>query len=342
MGGAPPEGAGMSARFAWLLSVCLLAARLTAADTAEHCRALVISGDPGRPVVKPEHNPGDWSANFDRWRAGWQRLLVDGRHVPVAQVRALRSPDPADPSAAVPAEEAATHANVITALGALAKECTAQDQAVVVLIGHGYHSGASARFCLSDTDLSDQELKDALAPLACRELILLVLAPDCRDIDRTLAAPGRVIVLANVRASAPYFSEFLLRALETPETTLLAAFNQASLDAIHWYQNQDWDEGQHAWRVHGRANQEIWRHVYPRGAMTPGDDQAHLVVTANDPTRVQEILDRRVIAEVAGIDDSGAGAPATVYDAGPIAAPIEAPTPDAPGARAATIRLGIP
>ena len=313
--------------------------------TAAETYALVVSGDPGRPVVKPESTLGDWSVNFSRWRDAWAKLLTDTYHIPAADLQLLRSPDPSAAAATsttqIPSAELASRDHVLSALANLVHQSTADDQVLLVLIGHGYHSGTSGRFCLPGGDLSDTDLQDAFAKLACRELIVLVLAPDCRDIARSLSGPGRVIILGNIRTSAPYFSEFLLRALGRGGVPLLTAFNQASLDCIHWYQNQEWQEERKAWVVHGTQNQEIWRLFYPRGTMFAGDDQPHVIVNTNDPTKVDDIVGRRLIAEVAGLDDNGDGTVSTVYESGPVPTSLNGSAP-ADGALAATIILGKP
>ncbi len=217
----------------------------------------------------------------------------------------------------------------------------ADDQVLLVLIGHGYHQGVSGHFCLGTQDLTDGDLAEALKPLHCKQLVVLVLAPDCRDIARSLAGPGHVVVLGNIRASAPYFSEFLLRALAPGTVPLLTAFNQASLATIHWYQNQVYLHEKKAWVVHGAINQEIWRLVYPRGPMLPGDAQPRTIVNTNDPSQVADMVGRRVIAEVAGLADQGDGTPATVYDAGPVPTPIPGDA-SGPCALSATLILGKP
>jgi len=318
---------------AWLLIPCV-AAPLPGAESY----ALVISGDPGRPLAGPGSSLGDWSANFDRWRLAWQGLLVDTYHLPAAQVRVMPETGVGAPGAA---DRPVTHAQVLAALAELVARCGADDQAVVVLIGHGYHSGPSAQFCLADRDLTDTDLAQALAPLRCRELVLLVLAPDCRAMARSLAGPGRIIILANVKASAPYFSEFLLRALAPGAVPLLGAFNQAALDTIHWYQNQAWLRDRKVWLVHGTVNQAVWRLVYPRGTMLAGDDQAHVIVDTPGPDEAAAITGRRLPSESAGLEDNGDGEVSTVYDGGPVANALPG-LPGADGALSATLTLGKP
>ncbi len=333
---------------AWLHLIALLAALACArAGGAAETYALVVSGDPGHPVTKLDNVLGDWSTDFNRWRDGWCKLLVDTCHVPAAHLRALRSPDPTVQNDTVAPSELASKAQILAGIATIVGASTAADQVILVLIGHGYHSGTVARICLPGEDITDSDLLQALSGLKCKELVMLVLAPDCRDIARTVSAPGRVIVLGNVRASAPYYSEFLLRALAPGNVSLLTAFNNASIDNIHWYQNQDWDKEKKAWIVHGKQNQELWRLFYPRGAMFAGDDQPHVIVNTNDAGRVDEIVGRRMIAEIAGIEDNGDGVVSTVYEGGPEPKPLDgkpSSDPDKPvdGALAATIILGKP
>jgi len=318
---------------AWLLILCT-ALRLPGAESY----ALVVSGDPGRPLAGPGSSLGDWSVNFARWRLAWQGLLVDTYRLPAAHVQVVPEVVVGAPDAA---DRRATHAQVLAALAELVARCTAADQAVLVLIGHAYHSGPSAQFCLADRDLTDTDLAQALAALHCRELVVLVLAPDCRAMARSLAGPGRIIILANVKGSAPYFSEFLLRALAPGGVPLLGAFNQAALDTIHWYQNQEWLRDRKAWLVHGTVNQAVWRLVYPRGTMLAGDDLAHTIVDTPGPDEASAITGRRLPSESAGLEDNGDGEVSTVYDGGPLAAALPG-LPGADGALSATLTLGKP
>ncbi len=333
---------------AWLVLVALLAIlACSRAGGAAETYALVVSGDPGHPVTKPDNVLGDWSTHFNRWRDGWCKLLIDTCHVPAAHLRALRSPDPTVQNDAVPPAELASRGQILSGIASIVGSSTPADQVILVLIGHGYHSGTAARFCLAGEDLTDSDLQQALSGLHCKELVLLVLAPDCRDIARTISGANRVIVLGNVKASAPYYSEFLLRTLAPGNVPLLTAFNNASIDNIHWYQNQNWDKEKKAWIVHGKHNQELWRLFYPRGAMYAGDDQPHVIVNTNDANRVDEIVGRRLIAEIAGLEDNGDGMVSTVYEGGPEPKPLDGKPsgdPDKPvdGALAATITLGKP
>jgi len=318
---------------AWLLTLWLVPP-LTAAESY----ALVISGDPGHSLVSPGSSLGDWSSTFDRWRMAWQGLLIDTYHLPAAHVQVVPE---AVASAPADADRRATHAQVMAALTALVARSTADDQAVVVLIGHGYHSGPSARFCLVDSDLTDTDLAQALGSLRCRELVVLVLAPDGRAMARSLAGPGRVIILANVKASAPYFSEFLLRALAPGAVPLLGAFNQAALDTIHWYQNQEWLPAHKVWLVNGTINQAVWRLVYPHGKMLAGDDQPHTIVDTPGPDEAAAISGRRLPSEAAGLEDNGDGEVTTIYDGGALPAALPG-LPGADGALSATLTLGKP
>jgi len=324
-----PAALGLSA-----LLLCLFTARLSAAESY----ALIVAGDPGRALSAPATTFGDWSTNFSRWSASWQNLLIGTYQFSVAHVTCLTSVDPASKTEVVPEAARADRGQV---LAGLAKNSTLQDQVVLILIGHGYHAGLSGHFCLTGVDLTDSDLSQALSAVHCRDMIILLLAPDLRDMVHALSGPGRVIVLGNVRTSAPYFSEFLLRALAPGSVTMLQAFNQASLDTIHWYQNQEWMSDKHAWLVHGVVNQEVWRLVYPRGVMFAGDDQPHQIINSNDPTQLAGILGRRMIAEVAGIDDNGDGEVATVFDGGPVPAALTGAA-GADGAMAATLTLGKP
>jgi hypothetical protein len=305
------------------LLIVLLA--LAAVSVGAECRAVIIAGDPG---VEPA-----WAANFSRWSGAWATLLERDCHVPAGNVRLLSSPAPTE-LAVVAADTLATRDNSLRALEGLAKACAPGDQAIVVLIGHGYQSEGVAKLCLAGADLADVDVVRALATLRARSCAVLVLAPEGAAWAKALVAPGRVLVVANLKQSAPYFGEFLLRTLH-PETTLLDAVNSASAATIAWYQNQF--EVSKVVTVHGKDNQDIYRLLYPGRKFKPGDEKPRAAI--NDPARSAAFSGRRVLAEIAGIEDDGDGEPSTVFEEGIEPKPISG---DKDGKLARALVLGRP
>jgi hypothetical protein len=291
-----------------VLPLALLGAlTLALAAPAAHaqCRALIVSGDSGGDPV--------WAHQFDDWRTRWQKVLVQTCGVPAANIKVLhQTADPAAP-------DAATRANVLAALADLTRDCTADDQAVVVILAHAYRGqDGSGRICLPGNHLSHTDLGDALRGLKAGKLVSFILAPDSELFAKALRGPNRVTILGDTKPSAGYFSEFLLRALEAGPTNLLDAFNHASLQTTLWYQNQFMAKNG-TMTVHGRDFQELFHRFYPYHPMKPGADQP--LPADNDPTHSEKWNGRRIVPEVAGLDDNGDGTASTLFMAG------ETPTP---------------
>jgi hypothetical protein len=281
-----------------LIPVLLLA--LCAAVDAAQCRAVIVVGDPGDAPA--------WAANFARWGEAWRELLI-ARGADAGEVRLLDTPAK-DRRGAVAPETLATRTNVIAALDAFARACAPEDQAVVVLIGHGYQCEGIGKLCLAGPDLTDAETAKALAPLRAGHAAIFVLAPEGMLWAKSLARSGRAIVCANVKQSAPYFGEFLLRELGAGGN-LLDAFNRASLATVAWYQNQFQEKSARLATVHGRANQDVFRAVYPDVEFEAGDAEPRAPI--NDMHRLKDFIGRRVLVELAGLEDDGDGSPTNVF-----------------------------
>jgi hypothetical protein len=306
---------------------------------AAECRALIVVGDPGAEAT--------WRSNFTRWADAWPKALTERCGLKAANIQVLSCPDPGERPTETLAAAIPTHDHVLAALDAFAKSCAPDDQAIVVLIGHGYQSEGVGKLCLPGDDLADAEVARALKPLKTKSAAILLLAPEGAAWAKALAAPGRAVVVANVKQSAPYFGEFLLRAL-APDRPLLDAFNQASLATIAWYQNQFEDKKTKVTTVHGKENQDVFRLVYPGKELTPGDAEPRAAV--NDINQHAAFDGRRVLAEVAGLEDDGDGTPATIYDQGTDPKPVvpggvkgaDGEVKAADGKLAATLVLGKP
>ena len=303
-----------------LLAVVVLALLAPAARAA--CRVLIVSGDPGADPA--------WAHQFDDWRTRWQKMLTTTYGVPAANVTVLRQADPAAP-------DAATRDHVLAALKELTHTATADDQVVLVFIAHAYHArGDTAKLCLPGPHLSDADIATALHNMPAGRLITIILAPDTELFAKSLRGPNRITILADTKPSAPYFCEFLLRALEPGHGTVLEAFNNASLQTTRWYQNQFvGDDG--VVTVHGKDFQELFHRFYPDRAMTPGQDQPQ--AADNNPEHIDQWNGRRIVPEVAGLDDNGDGEASTLFMAGAEPAPL--PNKDSKdGALAQTTTLG--
>jgi hypothetical protein len=285
---------------------------------------LIISGDPG-----PDKNA---AVRFNDWTQRWTALLTDTYGFKKERVRVLSTP------AASP-NDGATQENCVKALGALARESSAEDQVVLILIGHGYDTQKLSKLCLKGKDLSDIDAAKALAELRARQLICINTTAASSSWAKSLARAGRVIIVASGTEglrSQTYFCEFMLRALKAGNITLLDAFNRAALDTIHWYQNQFISKD--GTKVHGKEFQEIWKAMYPGQTMIAGGDQPQ--AANNNMADTAAWLGRRVLPEVAGLEDNGDGELSSVYEDGKEPAPLPSKAGDGEVAR--KIVLGKP
>lgn len=308
--------------------LCSLAARVHGRDapatTGGDCRALIVAGDPG-------HEPNA-AARFTGWTDRWAALLKEKYGYKPEHVRVLRGGQ-------AEAKDAATHAHVMAALADLVRDSQDGDQALLLLIGHGYDAQNVSKLCLPGQDLSDVETARALERLRARQFLCINTAPASGNWAKALGKRARVIIVASAAPglrSQTYFNEFLLRALAPGTVTVLEAFNRAALQTIHWYQNQFVEQG--GMKVHGKEFQEVFKAMYPDKPMLAGDAAPR--AANNDMRDMQGWLGRRVLAEAAGLEDNGDGDPSTVYEDGKDPQPLPSKAGD--GALAKTIVLGKP
>jgi len=322
-----------------VISCAIVLASVANAYSGE-CRALIVSGDPGMD--------GRFAENFDRWAREWEKMLSSTYGFKTQQVRVLTSParEPLDkefkPKPAlmsVSAENQATRDNVIGELAKIVRASGAADQVVLVVIGHAYQSEGTGKISLPGRDLADVDLVETIKTLKAKQFLFFNMAPDGPGWAKALAGKGRLTMVANVKQSAPYFSEFLLRELKPGNVNLLDAFNRAALKTVHWYENQWQEKGKEGEIVHGKENQEVYRSVYPDRPMVVGNDQPKEIDNAADAARTQ--VGRRVLVEAAGLEDDGDGLPSTVFESGIDPKPLPSPK-SKDGGFAKTVVLGKP
>lgn len=300
------------------------------ARAAGECRALIISGDPGR-----EPNA---AIRFDDWTDRWAALLKKSGYKP-QNIHILRSPSlavvltPEDNRMAttlatkppttrkVAAEELATLANVRSSLSDLLRDSTAEDQVLVVFIGHGYMvRDTISKFCLPGPDLSDVEFGQIMEPIKARQLIVLNFAPLSNSWAKALMKHTEKqdrVIFTEQMGSQSYFCEFVLRVLEKQNGSLLTAFNSAcngtgkdGADAgLFWYYYNCFINAKknNATTVNGTLNQQLFRKFYPERDFEAAESQPQS--PAFDPVEREGWLNRRVLPEVPGLEDDGNGEP---------------------------------
>jgi hypothetical protein len=338
-----------SATLWFVVLIGIRSAGLCAAD----CRALIISGDPGQSAIFAER--------FHNWTARWKSVLTEKYGFKSENVRVLRSPakpgesefpekaegDEGNIGAAhtlapevanVAPKDTATLENVMSAFETLVRESRADDQAVIILIGHGYDSQGLSKLCLPGKDLTDAAAARALENLKAK-LVCINTAPSSAPWSKSLARKGRIIVTAVATAeqrSQTCFCEFLLRALQPGNVNMLDAFNSATLATTRFYQNQYLEKK--TTTVHGAEFQEVYKALYSNRLMVNGSKEPQ--AANNNMEDMQGWLGRRVLMEVAGLEDNGDGTPSTIYEDGKNPAPL--PTKAGEGECARTVILGKP
>lgn len=141
----------------------------------------------------------------------------------------------------------ATKTNLKAALEKLTK-ATAEDTLTVLLIGHGTFDGLAYKFNLAGPDVSAEELRGMLDPIAARQLIVLATSSSGAAVE-ALRRENRVIVTATksgTEKNAVVFARYWVEALrdaaaDTDKNEILTAgeaFQFAKQRTANFYETQ--------------------------------------------------------------------------------------------------------
>lgn len=141
----------------------------------------------------------------------------------------------------------ATKANLKAALEKLSK-ATAEDTLTVLLIGHGTFDGLAYKFNLTGPDLSAEELRGLLDPIAARQLVVLASSSSGAALE-PLRHENRAIVTATksgTEKNAVVFARYWVEALrdaaaDTDKNEILTAaeaFQFAKQKTASFYETQ--------------------------------------------------------------------------------------------------------
>jgi hypothetical protein len=197
--------------------------------------ALVVSGASGGP---------EYAAKYSQWRASFTAILRARFGYPDDHVVVLADAD--DPRVRKP-----TRDNVRAALVDLRQRASKDDVILVLLIGHGTASDASAgeaKFNLVGPDLSAVEWAELVKPIAGR-VVFVDTTSGSSPFLQAISAPGRIVVTATDATAQQYetvFPEFFLKAFASPEAdvdkngrvSIWEAFSYASNLVRQWYQQR--------------------------------------------------------------------------------------------------------
>jgi hypothetical protein len=142
----------------------------------------------------------------------------------------------------------ATKPNVKAALERLGRQAKADDSLVVLLIGHGTFDGLVYKFNVVGPDISAEELKAWLDPIAAKQLVVLATSAS-GGATEALRRPNRAIITATksgTEKNAVVFARYLVDALrdgasDTDKNEVLSAmevFNFAKQKTAGFYESQ--------------------------------------------------------------------------------------------------------
>ncbi|CAN5467397.1 hypothetical protein BH10PLA1_BH10PLA1_12350 [soil metagenome] len=235
-----------------------------------------------------------------------------------------------------------TASAVIDAVSKAVAKPTADDQFILILIGHGELNESGCTLQLTGPDLQIAALADAIKPLKAHSQIVLNFSSVAGDAVKLFVQPGRV----NIAGSSPGqvndndFAEFFLEELEkkTASRPLLDVYNAATQGFARWIVRQKSadGEGQTGWIVEGRTSAAVFKKLYDAP-----DVPANRKFTASPASDADDVIDlplvadsnpfwanRRLISENPSIDDSGATdvVPASALSAKGFASVMPSPT----------------
>lgn len=143
----------------------------------------------------------------------------------------------------------ATHARMTDVLTGVAHQATADDDFVLILIGHGSFDGMEYKFNLLGPDISAGELASLLDRIPCRRQLIVNTTSASGGSVPALERSGRAVVTATktgTEKNATVFARYWVEALQDPtvdtdknETiTALEAFEYADRKTADFYSSQ--------------------------------------------------------------------------------------------------------
>src|SRR5687768_8149911 len=194
--------AGGGARVTAMVAAFVLSLALAAPAASENAHLAVIVGLAG----EPEH-----AELFRKW-AGTLVETASGRFG-IAQERIVYLSADAEAKGAT---GKSTRQEIQLAFERLAKQATADDIVMIVLIGHGSFSGGVAKFNLVGPDMTAVDFAPLLKRLAAKQVVFVNTASASGPFLEALAGSGRTIVTATRSGAEQYstlFGGFFIDAL---------------------------------------------------------------------------------------------------------------------------------
>jgi hypothetical protein len=143
----------------------------------------------------------------------------------------------------------ATRAKLLVTLQQVAAAAKAQDDFVLVLIGHGAHDGTEYKFDLAGPDITAEQLAEACNRIAARRQLIVNTTSASGGSVAALQRPGRAVIAATksgTEKNATVFARYWVEALQDPAADLdkndaisaREAFEYADRKTAEFYSSQ--------------------------------------------------------------------------------------------------------
>ena len=223
MASAPEVGAGVKAR--WTLGLGLMWVCLFGASAHAATYYITIAGLGGEP---------DYEQRFQGLAGDLDKLLKESGGD--LRVHTLSGKD-------------ATRAHVNEIFGMVAREAKAEDDLVVILIGHGSFDGAEYKFNLPGPDISGSELASLCDKIAAKRQLIVNTTSASGGVVPALKKSGRAVITATksgTEKNATVFARYWIEAMRDPAADVdknesisaLEAFQYAERKTAEFYESQ--------------------------------------------------------------------------------------------------------
>jgi hypothetical protein len=223
MASAPEVGAGVKKR--WLFGLGLLCIFLSGLSAHAATYYVTIAGLGGEP---------DYEQRFQGLGGDLDKLLKDSGGD--LHVYTLSGKD-------------ATRAHINEIFATVAREAKAEDDLVVILIGHGSFDGAEYKFNLPGPDISGSELASLCDKIAAKRQLIVNTTSASGGSVAALKKSGRAVITATksgTEKNATVFARYWIEALRDPAADVdkneaisaLEAFQYAERKTADFYESQ--------------------------------------------------------------------------------------------------------
>lgn len=208
---------------------------MTAASLGAQTHVIIVTGASGE---------AKYATAFHATASGLVDALV-ARHGLTPDDVTYLAEDPAKDSKRIDGKSSKTE--VTRAIARVAERARAGDRVLLMLIGHGSHSGSESRFNLPGPDLTAGELGAMLEPLKTMQVAVVNAASASGDFVAALSSKNRIVITAtksSFERNETLFPRYFVAAFTTPgadtdkdeRVSLLEAFVYAKREVARAYE----------------------------------------------------------------------------------------------------------